>query len=634
MHEENRRGKESGVRYVLALHERLKAEALETLFDGEPGLFMKGYTREIYNPYTEVKPADPLEGEELKKSGWEPLPKYLVKDSADPDQTTNQQLYVRKWGGLQHYVSGSVSLTGTRNKGTAINGGEFDESTDSLHEKNQQENQRITAQHNRKLQELESLGRSFDPDTVSDNYLVPIRNAYGEPKGYRYFMTESNKDTILERNNRVEDVMAAMGSHMFDKATTEQQNREVMESLQAFEEAEYNKNPDAFIEVSPDSKDKRARETWHLLPPKTKQVIRELYGTAPVRVHVEMMDMVFGYRKYSAQGMFDKAAVQRNAVEHFMVWLLGSIFRDNASFRVRQIGNVWGSLVQMVKDNWVIKNWGTISTNILSNLSILAWNGLSPRRTIETHKEAIEGLMTYTRHHDELLKLEREQSLGLSVSPARTDQRIAELRDAIDRNPVKGLLDEGLFQTIIEDVDNEEDNYSYKSHLMKEAARFTDKLPDSVVTGAKWVYMTHDTPLYKVLFKTTQMSDFVARYSLYQHVTTRKTDPLDHKSAVQLVEDTFVNYSVPTHRTLQYLNDIGATFFTKYYLRIQKVILWLFRDNPVKGAIVGALELFFDNFASVLDSAPSIGNPFDVGALNWPGSVSDIIPISLMRSVF
>jgi hypothetical protein len=38
------------------------------------------------------------------------------------------------------------------------------------------------------------------------------------------------------------------------------------------------------------------------------------------------------------------------------------------------------------------------------------------------------------------------------------------------------------------------------------------------------------------------------------------------------IRDAFVNYSQPTSRVFQYLNDMGFIMFTKYMVRIQKVI--------------------------------------------------------------
>lgn len=636
--EENRRGSESGVRYLVKLHEQLKAEALETLFDGDKSLFIKGYTREIYNPYTDIVAENAADGRDLVAQGWQQLPKHLVHDNADPDQE-EKFLYVRKWGGLQQHVTGSVSYTGTRRKGSAVHGGHYIPSQQDVHQENTRTTRDIESAHLNQMRRVSRQGRKLNPENISSNFMVPVRNTQGESVNFRYFMTEENKDVILERNNQVEDILGSMASHMFDKVTTEQQNRQVMESLKEFYDQEYRRRPEAFITVGPESDDAQARETYHLLPPKTKEVIHQVWGQEGVKVRADMIDMVFGYRKFSLENLVDKPQVKNRVVQAILDTVVDAVtsrylLGESARKRIRQSEDIWQSLVQITKDNWVIKNLSTLMGNISSNVSILLWSGMSPRKVVETHRTAINGLLDYNRDHEELVRLEREQSLGLSSNPQQLNQRILELRDAIDRNPVKGLLDEGLFQTIVEDVDSEADDYSYKSQILSRVNEATEGVPSQLKAVGKQLLMTHDTTLYKVLFKSTAMSDFVARYALYEHLTTRKRDPMEHDQAVQRIADTFVNYDVPTHRTLQYLNDMGAVYFTKYYLRIQKVLLNLMQENPVRGIGLALMENYFSGLATVLDSSPRLSNPLDAGALNLPGSMTEILPIKLLTSLW
>jgi len=632
---ENPRGKASGALYALKLHEAMKKQALDTLFGGDKTAFMKGYTREIYNPHREVKIADAKEGAELVAQGWIQMPKKLVHDEADPDQTETF-LYMLPHGGLQAQVTGSMSYTGTRRKGTAIHGGEWLITEQDVHRVNQRTNRELAGKNYLRVPEVVRQGRAVSPDLVKGNFMVPVYNNQGDIVNYRYLMSETNKDELLERNNRTEDVLGSMASHMYDKTATKDQNRGVVQALKDQHDQEYQQRPDAFIKVGPNSDDVQARETYHLLPPETKQVIRDVWNGNDMWVRADVIDMVFGYRKMSVSNLFDKPDVERNTVEAIMVdlleskWLLGK----TAGLRLRRFEDAWQEVMKEVKDAWVIKNLTTLMGNIASNVSILVWNGMNPRKIIETHKTAINGLLQYQEDSDELMSLERELSLGLVPDTAKAEQRVMELQDAIDRNPVKGLIDEGMFQTILEDIDAESDDYSFKSRLAGKLDAATAGVPSAVKTTARWAYMAHDTPLYKILFKGTQMSDFVARYSLYQHLTTRKNDPLDHETAVQRIADAFINYDVPTHKLMQYLNDTGIVNFTKYYLRIQKVLLRLFQDKPARGLAMAAADNYFNGLPTVLDSGPHVANPLEVGALNYPGSLTEILPIKGLLSLW
>ncbi len=633
---ENLRGNESGVLHTLLLHKKMKSEAMEKSFDGDPALFTKGYTREIYNPHRDVRIANAEQGAELKAMGWSEG--GLVHNDANDPQQEVKRVYTLQNGGLNAYVTGSMSLTDSRAKGSRLHGGESLLTEDGIHEANQKTNRSIEGANRTQVSELARQGRAFDPEKVNDNFLVPIYNPNGEVVNYRYMMTEANKDELLERDNRLDHVLGSMASHTYDKVATKEQNRIVVKALKDHHRENYARRPEAFIKVGPQSDDAQARETYHLLPADTKKAIKEIWGGNEMLVRADLLDMTFGYRKFSASTMFAKERLHRNIVEKITVDLLESGFfkhvlgEQKAGMKVRQFEDAWQEVVKEIKDVWVIKNLTTLLGNISSNVSILLWAGVSPKMIVETHKTAIDGLLQYQNDSDELMKLERDLELGIATNTRATEQRVLELRDGIDRNPVKGLIDEGLFQTIMEDIDVDNDLYSYKSKLVGKVDGVTSRLPSAVRKAGKTLYLAHDTPAYKLLFKTTQMSDFVARYSLYQHLTTKKKDPMSHDQAVQRSVDAFVNYDLPTHRALQYMNDTGLVFFTKYYLRIQRVMLRMWQENPARAVgLIGLTGLM--GVPTIMDSGPRISNPLQSGALNYPDAVGQILPIDLGMSL-
>lgn len=191
--------------------------------------------------------------------------------------------------------------------------------------------------------------------------------------------------------------------------------------------------------------------------------------------------------------------------------------------------------------------------------------------------------------------------------------------------------------SIVEDINPEDDKYSYKARFSKTVREKTKKLNPQVVAAGKVVYMAHDTKMYKALRHATQLSDFLARYTLYQHLTTRKKDPVAKDKAIQQADATFINYDVPSHRVIQALNDKGLVWFTKYYLRIQKVIAQLYRDNPARALMMLSLEHYFGAMPTLMDSAAtnSIGrNPFSTGAFKFVGTWDDLATVKMGMSPF
>ena len=216
-------------------------------------------------------------------------------------------------------------------------------------------------------------------------------------------------------------------------------------------------------------------------------------------------------------------------------------------------------------------------------------------------------------------------------------REIARLKAAMETNPVKELIDAGLMPSIVEDVSPDNDLYSYKSRLTSYVDEKTSGLNKHVMGAARLGYMAKDTQVYKTLRHATQLSDFVARYSLYQHVISRKENPMSKADAVQLASDAFINYDIPSHRNLQYMNDMGFVRFTKYYLRIQKVIARLYADSPGRALAMLAFESYIANAPMLTDSGffHKLGNnPFGLGALNYPGVLDELATIKAISYPF
>jgi hypothetical protein len=91
----------------------------------------------------------------------------------------------------------------------------------------------------------------------------------------------------------------------------------------------------------------------------------------------------------------------------------------------------------------------------------------------------------------------------------------------------------------------------------------------------------------------------------------------------------FVNYDVPTHKGIQYLNDMGLLWFTKYYIRIQAVIITLVKENPTSALALLGLNDLVGNFSDILDSSMFRKWPgnLGMGAFELPGSIDEIITL-------
>jgi hypothetical protein len=272
-----------------------------------------------------------------------------------------------------------------------------------------------------------------------------------------------------------------------------------------------------------------------------------------------------------------------------------------------------------------------------SNFSVLLMNGLSLKEVIMYQKEALVAVMDYQRDRDALAQLQLKLNTMYGVIDEEWIRgEITRLEDSIARNPAKELIDAGLLPTIVEDVTMEDDPYSYKSSLATWVDAKAKSVNPSVMKASRFMYMTHDTTLYKFLNKSTQYSDFVGRYALYKHETTRKRNPLSKEKALFNASESFVNYDIPMPRALQYLDDHGFMMFTKYFLSIQRVLGRLLKDKPLEVVNTVALNNWLFDAAIVTDTSALLrigNNPTSMGALGYPFTLDDLATVNTGMSL-
>ena len=191
------------------------------------------------------------------------------------------------------------------------------------------------------------------------------------------------------------------------------------------------------------------------------------------------------------------------------------------------------------------------------------------------------------------------------------------------------MVSADLFSTIVEELDLADEGTYRKKLLNRASDMFGKVLPDWIVTAGKETYMLPGSATYKAGLVATQYGDFIARYILYHYdVDVRGKDP---QKAINESLATFIYYNIPQDPWLQFLNDNGLAWFTKWYLRGQHVIVQMFHENPVSATGVFMLQKALlpsplsDNMLSyaLLDNVQNKIDPFpldriDAGETAWP----------------
>ena len=637
---ESQRGDHSGVDMILKLHAGLQKKSAELLFKNQEALQIAGYTPEIHDNKIEVLLVDRADIDAYLKAGYV-QGTALQKDPTD-QVTDDRVLMTRRGAGQTGLLTGALSFTGMHRKGSSperqsvnmLNGTQV---SSAKHK------QMIRTAKAPLIADLFNRDMTYDPRAQKAGKMVPVLAPDGRIADYRYMMTEHNRDVLLDRDNSMDQILGTLSGQIVDKVSTAQQNSDVVRSLYDQYRADYKNRPSSYLVVGKDSTDPDIAEMYRLLPEATKREIKQVWKADNMLIPADQLNLIIGYRKYSLTEPFGKpdrdltkkaGLGDRNWAEQLFVSVAQALFGEKAALRIGQAEDVMQELMKEAKDILVVKNITTLVGNMMSNLSLLAIEGVSPREMIESHAVAIKGALDYRKDSRRLMQITQALEVGyVPEGQASLESEAIELRDRIARNPIKPLIDAGLMPTIVEDVEADDSQYSYKSRLQHGVEKYTARVPKLLREAGKQVYMTHDTSVYKFLSQSTQLSDLVARYAMYQHTMNRARDPLSQADALRQAEESFVNYDLPSHRSIQFLNDMGVVMFTKYYMRIQKTIMRLVREKPARVIGMAALSHYVSGMQSVMDSSwlNKLGNnPLNDGAFGFLGTLDELPAIKML----
>lgn len=611
------KNKVNGMDTAIRFHKELSNNAKKVLFRTNSISAIKGYVPDITNPNREVRIATNAMEEEVLKNMYFSKVSSLTKDKNDPTSTVHS-LYVTEEANIQRLVSGAIEVVSTNRMGTGLilDAKERDAITQSI---------------------SNSLPTSptYNPMNDKDVYLVPNYNTMNEVIGYSYEMSGKNRDTLLERNNDFADLLGAYAATNYNKTTVPFQNERVVDAALEDYKDNYADNPRAYVNVSPNSDDVGLRELWAMLPEATRQHIDATWGKDGMYVRNDVLLTMFGYRKYSLNQSFDKMDEAKSMFEKLYTGIMTELFGNKAKIRGVQAERAWQESIGLMKDIIVIRNVKTMLANTMSNAMLLSAHGVSPSDIVKDSVLAIRAGMQYRKDVATLLSLQQRQRAGIGDFN-KQEQDILRAQESLARNPLASFIEEGMMPTIVEDVDPDTNHYSYKNKLQQRIDEYTESVPKSVKTAAKWAFVSPDTPLYKFLNNATQFSDFSSKYVMYKYYTNKAKDKLSHDEALQVASDNFVNYDVPTSRGLQYLNDMGIVMFTKYNIRIQKALFQLLKKRPATAMAQAVMINSFTNLEAGIEPLLwfNIGNPLRGGALGVPSALDEPMPIKMLSSVF
>ena len=608
------KAQDNAVDAVLRLHNDMTQVAKRDLFKNNEMSMAQTYIPEITNTNRDIQMSSSKEQD-----------KYLEQNGYSYVSTLGRgyglsgspvKMYYNSESNGQRYVDAAMSITNPSRKGT--------QAKVASPRKYEQTSWAV------KIAQVAQVKGTVDPMLNKDVFVIPSYDTENNVIAYSYEMHGKTRDEVLERNNNVIDVLALYTGSNLEKVNTKAVNITVADALYEDWDTNYMTDPKAFVRISPNESDKKLVEIYRMIPKETRDYMINKFGGNELYVRNAVMNSTFGYRKYAMTEIFDKEAGQRNTFELGYVSVMEGLFGGNARTYTAVGQRAIMEIVAKVKDAIIIRNLYTLVANVVSNFTLLSMYGVNPVASAKYTKVAVSAGLRYKK--DLVLLLQAKQQLAMGVGNAlELNRTIRMYQDAIDRNPLKEFIDAGMMSAIVEDVSLQTDKYSLESKFTQKYAGLIDVIPQPIQTGFNWMMISPQTPIHAFLANTTALSDFAAKYTLYMHNTAKG---MSKEEALFESNEAFINYDVPTSKAVQFANDMGILMFTKYYYRIQRVIVKLMHERPaamlVHAIVVGAmldLPTVFDSFAP-----NSLGIPLHPSLFMFPAVVTEPLPMSLIFS--
>jgi hypothetical protein len=617
-----------GVHAVINFHSGLVKEATP-LFEKNPLSKVKGWMPEITDTFREIKTANSKdEREQMEKEGWKFIGE-LQRDANDKGDTK----YLMKHNdiGYQRYVSGSVDLMEPSRSGT--------EAIDRTNPKYLG----IVQARYRDAARLAAIPNStFDP-SKEDRGLIAAYDTDGVALGFNYEMDNETRDVHLDRNHNIGDLLGTFGGNTYYVPAKARQSNAVAQVLFEDYRDNYSQNPNAYLKLSPKSTDPKVVEMWRMLPTDFKQQATALYGKGnPIIMRNEAFNFAFGFKKFSVvSNAFDAVNAERarikmgligvgkapNKFQSAFVGFAELVRKDTPQADFAKAEHVVQEIMKFIKDSVVIRSVTTLKWNIFANVLMLMAQGVNPYTHIKDWVFAYTNVIAYQKLNSQLIQAQAALVAGKDATALK--QQIGALKAELKANPLNEYINAGLLSSIVEDVTIQKGDYTYNSAFKQAVDEKTQWIPKPVKTAAKVLTIAPSTKLYQFLATTTQLSDFVAKYSLSKHL---QENGVSVDEAMMEASKTFINYDLPTSQGLQYANDMGLFMFTKFFLRVQAV---LFKLLGKKAGSVIAQHLLVESLTGAEGIlSPLIFKhvtlmPVDSSIFGLPSAVASIASINL-----
>ena len=430
----------------------------------------------------------------------------------------------------------------------------------------------------------------------------------GKHIGYKLYMPTEIKQKFTSFN--ATEIVAQNTAHTFKIVEGTKYNAELVGLLVKDFKLNGNKDKKSFVSLSDVSTNTQVREFMEVAPKAFKEMLTSEFTNGNAYIRKDSLNLIIGYHKYSAANHLGTATK----------------LPKGAIAALKTAEDVWQLAVGEVKRRVVLLTPAVIIANQVSNTVLSIAAGMNPIDVIKYQKEGLVSIKAYEGWRSESKILEAKAKVKTLTTAE--EARVKELDYLVKNSSIHELIEDGVFSLVVDDVNLGESKGFVSSVVERIAGNKEDVISQTmeraigksaasnVSKAVDYVTLNNRTSLGKNIELATAYSDFIGRYAMYQHL---KNQGMEHSEAVKEIMEMFVDYTPNQSKGIQYANDIGALMYTKFWLRIQKVILKQLRLNPKANMLLFMAQQMLGDIPDITSSSLATGihiNNADISLLS------------------
>ena len=579
---------------------------------------IKGYSAQITDSDIEIAVAPVDQEKEMKIRGFK-LVKEVPKHSLHTT-TTPMAMYVSNKFVRQRFHRVGMRMTDKGRRGTSITESymkqpdEVDVTLEAAADIQKLKDRRVTVI-------AQMFAGTYDAEATKEDSLVsPILNKVGRVADFSYGLDKDIKKELLNMDRKIGKVMGRTAASAYDKVASAEYNAKIMKMIKKDAAANLKedqisvigKNQKEYIKIEKNSANAMVRDFWKILPSDVK---REFSKGFTIR-----RDLMFAYLGYREISIIDFPMLKQFFSKN------PKAYKAAIKYAIQFSEKLWQEIIKISKADIIMRTPAVFIGNIVSNFLLMYISGYSFKEITQLKLQGVKELKVYVDGLKESIKLGFKKQAGQASKNEL--RRLNVIKNKLENSPVKDLVDEGFYTTIIEELEGTTGSGSYFNKLAKDKLKNAPKI---LSTGIDVLYITENTKVFKLIEKGIQASDFAARYAQY-HLMVQ--DGVAKEKAALTVRDNYINYNKANSQFVEWANQMGFMMFTKYFTRIQRVLHQYGKTHPSKLLLsIIAQEVLFDLdtvddqsllvkdmgnlFYSPWDNFMRVITPSSAEAVNW-----------------